>query len=918
MVFLVLILLLSSVAAIIPLNIGPSGGEMIFEGEWSESIAKGYVPLRHLSQETILVWDYSSNGEGNNAPWKSPLPGSSFNQLRLVLEPNLPDMVVRKIYNIVGGSLELRPAPLSNIIIITANEPNLFTQIPGILWVEPILEASGRNIIASEIMQTGTNHSHPFWDWGLNGSGIVIGVADGGIDLDHSCFRNSSYNEGETPGLNHRKIVHLNDTIDDWDNIGDDDYRHGTHVAGTLVCAVLGENNNNSMTSMSNAAKLIVQDLVNESGWNPPDIDLLLAESAEYGAIIHSDSWGDDTTAYTARSYDLDAWGFENPYSLAFIAPGNHGGQILEPANARNVISVAAADSNENGSIWSASAHGPTEEGGRGIFIAAPGQAIISAKGDGLKDSYNNESRILTGTSMATPMAASYGAILQQLIEKEQGVGPSGALLRAMMAISADTITGNAPDSSQGFGRPNLSLIVDEESGHLSIWTHDSFQQNDWLSWYSQRGGSIEGMVENPWNGDGAIGPFLKEGENASWEFIVAEGNDLEVVMSYNARPHPLPVDDLKITIDIGDGRFVVGGDIASDGYSRIYNSTELLSNNHSTNETTTLIRVPWAYLQNNTAIEIGIVADWIAEGNSPGTIGIDGDMIGFALVVKGIDDDPWLWQDDDEDGVSNEEDSCPVTPFWFTAVDDDGCIIIYDGDEDGIPDGEDGCPNTVFDYRHMVGYDGCIPDSDGDGFSDDVDSCRYSEPWHPINEVGCPKNNTLLEIIVGGVDSKTNKSDFLNISWSVIDNENDDVKLELFLLNPSYSIPILMCNSSFVGNSSGECSINLTKDLAIYQYSRSDWYIEIVVIDFNSSNWTSPNRVVWHSDDFSLYIIPEKNDPLPAIETVSSEKKGSVLMISGIFGLIFGLGLATSVAFLRKKDRGNIVVKDPFIDNDG
>ena len=95
-VFLVLILLLSSVTAIIPLNIAPSGGEVVFEGEWSESIAKGFVPLRHLSQETILVWDYSSNGEGGGAPWKSPLPGSSFNQLRLVLEPNLPDMVVQK------------------------------------------------------------------------------------------------------------------------------------------------------------------------------------------------------------------------------------------------------------------------------------------------------------------------------------------------------------------------------------------------------------------------------------------------------------------------------------------------------------------------------------------------------------------------------------------------------------------------------------------------------------------------------------------------------------------------------------------------------------------------------------------------------------------------------------------------------
>ena len=137
-----------------------------------------------------------------------------------------------------------------------------------------------------------------------------------------------------------------------------------------------------------------------------------------------------------------------------------------------------------------------------------------------------------------------------------------------------------------------------------------------------------------------------------------------------------------------------------------------------------------------------------------------------------------------------------------------------------------------------------------------------------------------------------------------------------MFLFNPSYSIPILICNSSFTGNSSGECSINLTNDLAIYQYSRSDWQIEIVVTDFNSSNWTSPNWVVWQSDNFSLYIIPEKIDPLPAIETVSGEKGGSILMISGVFGLILGLGLATSVALLRKKKNTNTIVEDPFIDN--
>ena len=53
----------------------------------------------------------------------------------------------------------------------------------------------------------------------LDGSGVIIAVADTGIDMDHSCFRNSS-NEIGTPGPEHRKIVHLNDSIDDWDTQG--------------------------------------------------------------------------------------------------------------------------------------------------------------------------------------------------------------------------------------------------------------------------------------------------------------------------------------------------------------------------------------------------------------------------------------------------------------------------------------------------------------------------------------------------------------------------------------------------------------------------------------------------------------------------------------------------------------------------
>ena len=44
----------------------------------------------------------------------------------------------------------------------------------------------------------------------LNGTGVIIAVADTGIDMDHSCFRDSETDVGE-PGITHRKIVALND-----------------------------------------------------------------------------------------------------------------------------------------------------------------------------------------------------------------------------------------------------------------------------------------------------------------------------------------------------------------------------------------------------------------------------------------------------------------------------------------------------------------------------------------------------------------------------------------------------------------------------------------------------------------------------------------------------------------------------------
>ena len=464
----------------------------------------------------------------------------------------------------------------------------------------------------------------------LDGSGVIIAVADTGIDMDHSCFRNST-NEVGTPSIEHRKIVHLNDSIDDWDTQGHQQFKHGTHIAGILACDQL--EGDSSMRSLSHGAKLVVQDVVDSSGWVvPDDVTSLLAESSRYGAIINSWSWGDNTVNYTERSSMIDKWTVENPWSLVFVAPGNTGNTMLEPSNAYNVVSAVASDSNENGSLWSGNSHGPDVNDRRGTFIAAPGMDIVSAKADGTKFGMNNGSYAMTGTSMATPMAASFTALLQELIQTEYGHAPSAPLLRAMLAASGEGLNGGDPDPMQGYGRPSLKSF---ENGFVA---HDSYAVDDWVSLIQSRGGTLEGLTTNPWNGSGAAGPFLAENESWSKLFQPKPGEDVEVVMSYNARPGGYEIDDLRLIVKTSDGRFAVDDQMSNSGFSQLYyeSFTNPLMMN-SSNETTVMIRLPASQLEGVEWVSVEVVANDIYDGINVGYLGLEGTKIGFGLVATGL-----------------------------------------------------------------------------------------------------------------------------------------------------------------------------------------------------------------------------------------------------------------------------------------
>ena len=600
--------------------------------EWSDLDNRGLVPLRQISENEVIVW--GSFGD-YQLPEKKILRGSIADGYRVILEPRLPSSAQWDILSlfdfhnlILAGSSSSSPTTFE----IYGIDPTIFDSIPGIWWVEPILETEGRSDVAASIMQNNSMEGHLAWDFGLNGSGVVVGMADSGIELDHGCFRDNQTSIGEI-GANHRKVILVNSTIDDRDNSSHEDFRHGTHLAGVIVCDIYAGLEG---TGVANGSRLIFQDVVNESGWSEPEMDWLLAEDLENGAVIHSYSWGDATESYTSRSWLLDVWHREIPWSLAFIAPGNNPNKLYEPANARNVVSVGGTMKDNGTNLFTGSSHGPTEEGLRGNFIVTPAVGIMSASADGNISSFNDNMRGSTGTSSSTALGAGMAAIIQQMVQdgwfiQNGSFVPSGPQLRVLLAMSAQSMeggnqggemVGSAPDPLQGWGRPNLGNLINHQVNN-EIWIHDSYQMNetkrldlinDWLEINGTR--PLESIEKKMWNGSGAEGPFLKNGESVEWNLSLKNNSGLDVFLSFNQRPFGHFSDNLNVIVTLPNGTMYETNDSIEGTEGLKINSSELNG-------------VGW--------VSVKVLAENVGIGNYSDMLGNDGDMLGFALGIRGV-----------------------------------------------------------------------------------------------------------------------------------------------------------------------------------------------------------------------------------------------------------------------------------------
>ncbi|MCH7903847.1 MAG: S8 family serine peptidase [Armatimonadetes bacterium] len=230
------------------------------------------------------------------------------------------------------------------------------------------------------VKRTGAGFVH---DGGNKGLGVKVAIIDSGIDYTHPDL------DGNFMG-GYDFVNNDNDPMDD--------YKHGTHVAGTVAA----EDDGVGVVGMAPLASLYGVKVLNSSGsgsWS--DIIAALQWCVDNGIQVTNNSYGSSSDPGVAVKA-----AFDNSYAAGIIhvaAAGNSGNRkgkgdkVGYPARYASVIAVASTTSDDTRSSFSST--GPDVE------IAAPGSNIKSTK---LGGGYVN----FSGTSMASPHVAGAAALV--------------------------------------------------------------------------------------------------------------------------------------------------------------------------------------------------------------------------------------------------------------------------------------------------------------------------------------------------------------------------------------------------------------------------------------------------------------------------------------------------------------------------
>ncbi|RJQ32863.1 MAG: peptidase S8 [Actinobacteria bacterium] len=254
---------------------------------------------------------------------------------------------------------------------------------------------------------------------------VTVAVVDSGVDLAH-------------PDLSGRLVAGYDFTEDNdqpYDDIG-----HGTHVAGIIAA---NANNGQGVAGVSWGAKVMpVKVMSNGVGY-----DWTVAQGIKWavdnGANIINLSLGGP--GYSAILDEATTYAYNHGVIVLAAAGNDESSEIEYPAGNQHVVGVGATDDRDTHAYFSN--YNST------VDISAPGVDIFSTYGYlGSGHSYVS----MSGTSMATPMAAGLAALVKSKY-------PSMSVDEVVSRLKdrADDLGSSGRDNYFGYGRINaLKALV--------------------------------------------------------------------------------------------------------------------------------------------------------------------------------------------------------------------------------------------------------------------------------------------------------------------------------------------------------------------------------------------------------------------------------------------------------------------------
>jgi len=294
------------------------------------------------------------------------------------------------------------------------------------------------------------------WQTTTGSRSVVVAIVDSGIDFNHpdlaaNIWTNSreiAGNGRDDDGNGYIDDIHGWDFVDN-DNLPQDGFWHGTHVAG--IIGAVG-NNGIGVSGVSQQVSILPLRFQNDSGlgYTGAAVSALnyvtRLKLAGVPIVATNISWGGGTSTSLSLQTALQAQA--NAGITVVVASGNNAGdndalpRYPSSYPFENIISVAGSDASDN--LLGFSNYGATS-----VDLAAPGAGILSTLP-------GNNYGAISGTSMAAPHVTGTVALLASVRPNASAGQIRSAILGsvdAVPALAGKVATGGRLNAFAALGR---------------------------------------------------------------------------------------------------------------------------------------------------------------------------------------------------------------------------------------------------------------------------------------------------------------------------------------------------------------------------------------------------------------------------------------------------------------------------------